>query len=84
MIAQPANEDEMNCFIFAKEYVRINMGYSSKQFPDSKILKFCKHKDNNIKETKIALKAHVKYMKKIQMKRVAKIPIEKYNFGMSM
>lgn len=77
----PTSEQEMTCFIFAKEYVRINMGISAKHLPDGKIIRFCRHKDNDIKETKIALKGHVKYMRKIDLKRVAKIPIEKYKFG---
>lgn len=81
MMNTPQNEAEMNCFIFAKEYVRINMGLSSKQFPDEKILNFCKQKENKVKETKVALKAHVRYMRKLGLKRVVKIPLEKYKFG---
>jgi hypothetical protein len=81
MIAVPETEQEMTCFIYAKEYVRINMGLSSNKIPDHKILRFCKQKDNDVKETKIFLKKHAKYMKKVDLKRVAQIPLSKYNFS---
>lgn len=81
MQVAPTNEAQMNCFIFAKEYVRVRLGISSEHIPDHKILRFCQSKDNDVKETKIAIKTHLKYMRKIDLKRIAKIPIEKFDFG---
>ena len=75
------SEDQLKCFIECKQYVRLTLEMPQEIISNDKIIKFCNDSKNRIKDAKAALKIHAEYLTKINLKRVAEIPLSKYNFG---